>query len=483
MKKYRVIGPPGTGKTRSLLKTVQKYIDEGVSLQNIGYFAFTRKAANEARDRFLADNVGLTKKDLPYFQTLHSFAFNQLGLKEENVMQEEHYKKIGETCGIQIKYANHETNQWNGIFSSDSEYLSLINLAKVKQITPLEQFDKNEHLTWVERFKLDAIAKEIENFKKTYGLIDFNDMIEKFLKAEDTKSFQVIIVDEAQDLSKLQWNMLDKIMRDSMSANPRVWIAGDDDQAIFGWAGADVRSFQLWQGKDVLLTKSQRVPIDVQTKALDVISRVGINRIQKDYLPKEERGEIIERFKLTDLITDMEKGDWLILTRTNSLLKPILPQLKRHGLFFQTAQGNSIGKSLYEDIGYWNQMREGKEIPGIQLQRIEEKMNEVDITLPWQKAFTKVAPSQIDYMEAMLTNGEDLTQTPRIKVSTIHGAKGGEATNVVLFLNQTTNTMAGAKKSPEKQDEEYRVWYVGVTRSAKNLYLIKANNKSKEFKI
>jgi superfamily I DNA/RNA helicase len=483
MKKYKVIGPPGTGKTRNLLQTVQKYVDEGIALENIGYFAFTRKAANEARDRFLKINTHLTKKDLPYFQTMHSFAFNQLGLKEENVMQEEHYKKIGETSGIQIKYASHEANQWNGIFSSDSEYLSLINLAKVKQITPLEQFDKNEHLTWVERFKLDAIAKEIENFKKTYGLIDFNDMIEKFLKAEDTKSFQVIIVDEAQDLSKLQWNMLDKIMRDSMSANPRVWIAGDDDQAIFGWAGADVRSFQLWQGKDVLLTKSQRVPIDIQTKALDVISRVGINRIQKDYLPKEERGEIIERFKLTDLITDMEKGDWLILTRTNSLLKPILPQLKRHGLFFQTAQGNSIGKSLYEDIGYWNQMREGKEIPEVQLQRIKEKMNEVDITLPWQKAFTKVAPSQIDYMEAMLTNGEDLTQTPRIKVSTIHGAKGGEATNVVLFLNQTTNTMAGAKKSPEKQDEEYRVWYVGVTRSAKNLYLIKANNKSKEFKI
>ena len=50
-------------------------------------------------------------------------------------------------------------------------------------------------------------------------------------------------------------------------------------------------------------------------------------------------------------------------------------------------------------------------------------------------------------------------------------------------MNQTLNTMAGAKKSAEKQDEEYRVWYVGVTRSAKNLYLIKANNKSKEFKI
>ena len=108
MKKYRVIGPPGTGKTRNLLQTVQKAIDEGISLDNIGYFAFTRKAANEARDRFLKDNVGLTKKDLPYFQTLHSFAFNQLGLKEENVMQEEHYKKIGDTCGIQIKYVEPE---------------------------------------------------------------------------------------------------------------------------------------------------------------------------------------------------------------------------------------------------------------------------------------------------------------------------------------------------------------------------------------
>ena len=128
-------------------------------------------------------------------------------------------------------------------------------------------------------------------------------------------------------------------------------------------------------------------------------------------------------------------------------------------------------------------MREEKEIPEIQRQRVEERMHEVDITLPWQKAFTKVSPSQIEYMNAMITNGEDLSQQPRTKVSTIHGAKGGEATNVVLFLNQTLNTMAGAKKSAEKQDEEYRVWYVGVTRSAKKLYLIKANNKTKEFKI
>ena len=483
MKRYKVIGPPGTGKTRSLLQTVQKYRDEGVALKDIGYFAFTRKAANESRNRFLKVNTDLNKKDIPYFKTLHSFAFNQLGLKEENVMQEEHYKKIGESCGIQIKYASHETNQWNGIFSSDSEYLSLINLAAVKQITPLEQFDLNEHLTWVDRSKLNAIAKEIENYKEIYGLIDFNDMIKKFLTSGGNKAFKVIIVDEAQDLSKLQWNMLEKIIDNSKDKNPHVWIAGDDDQAIFGWAGADVRSFILWKGGELRLTKSQRVPVDIQTRALDIITRVGVNRIAKDYLPREEKGEIIERFKLSDIITDMEKSDWLILTRTNSLLKPILPLLRKHGLFFETAQGDSIGKSLHEDIEVWNKMRNNEDVVEVQSQRVKERMDVVDLSLPWQKAFTKVSPTKLDYMDAMLTNGENLNEDPRIKVSTIHGAKGGEATNVVLFLNQTTNTIKGAKKSIAKQDEEYRVWYVGVTRSMQNLYLIKSNNKSKEFKI
>ena len=86
-------------------------------------------------------------------------------------------------------------------------------------------------------------------------------------------------------------------------------------------------------------------------------------------------------------------------------------------------------------------------------------------------------------MRLLLLNNEDPTKDARIKISTIHGAKGGEATNVVLFLNQTINTMKAAKKSVTKRDEEFRVWYVGVTRAIQNLYLIKCNNKRKEFKI
>ena len=477
--RYKVVGPPGTGKTRRLLNEVQKYVDKGVPLNRIGYFAFTRKAAGEARDRFLKIKTELTKKDIKYFQTLHSLAFNRLGLKEENVMQDLNYKAIGDTCGIQIKYASYETNNWNGIFSSDSEYLGLINLARVKQISVLEQLDLNEHLSRIERDKLDAIDKEINNYKKIYNLIDFTDMIQKFLDTNDTPEFDVIFVDEAQDLSLIQWSMINKIEKDT---GCDVWVAGDDDQAIFGWAGADVDSFINYNAEEIPLTKSERVPSSIQKIALDVINRIQDNRIDKKYFPKSELGEIYERYKISDI--DMTTGDWLILTRTKSILKSVPTYLKKKGLFFNTAQGNSIGKSLYEDIQYWSQLQKRIPLPDIQVQRIKERIKDsMNLSLKWYDAFDNVSDSQITYMRLLLLNREDPTKEARIKVSTIHGAKGGEATNVVLFLNETANTIKGAKKSTAKQDEEYRVWYVGITRTMKNLYLIKSPNKSKEFKL
>ena len=477
--RYKVVGPPGTGKTRRLLNNVQRYTDIGVPISKIGYFAFTRKAANEARDRFLKIRTDLTKKDIKYFQTLHSLAFNRLGLKEENVMQELNYKAIGETCGIQIKYASYETNNWNGIFSSNSEYLTMINLARVRQISVTDQLDRNEHLSRIERDKLEAIEKEINNYKKVYGLIDFTDMIQKFLDKDVVPDLDVIFVDEAQDLSLIQWSMINKIERDTKCD---VWIAGDDDQAIFGWAGADVDSFINYEAEEIPLKQSERVPTSIQKMALNVIERIQENRIDKEYFPKSESGEIFERYKLTDI--DMSTGDWLILTRTKSILKSIPTYLKKKGYFFETAQGNSIGKSLYEDTKHWYNLQKKISIPDIHLQRVKERIKgSMNLSLKWYDAFNNVSESQITYMRLLLLNNEDPTGTPRIKVSTIHGAKGGEATNVVLFLNETENTVKGARKSIAKRDEEYRVWYVGLTRSMKNLYLIKSKNKSKEFKI
>ena len=495
---YKVIGPPGTGKTQTLLNKVMEYKEAGTPLDRIGYFAFTKKAAYEARDRLLETYLFLKKKDVKYFRTLHSFAFRYLGLKEENVMQEEHYKIIGEECGLRIKYATYEKNDFNGIFTSNSEYLSLINLAAVKRINVLDQLDKNEHLGKIERDKLQIVEKHIEDYKQTYGLIDYNDMIKKFTTQQQCPAFEVVFIDEAQDLSLLQWDMIKLLQQNSKD----VYIAGDDDQAIFGWAGADVDSFIKFDAIEIPLKQSKRVPLIVHQRALLRLDNIKSNRLEKPWnTPTSEEGTLKIFFSMDSI--NLSKGDWYILARTNDLLKPVIKGLKKRGLYFETKQGRSISESLYRDIFNWEQWKKGEELSTIEVQRLlerfDKKLKETDDKLfklndlkkeyklnphlHWYDAFTAVSPHMKTYIRAMRSNKEDLRLKPRIKVLTLHGSKGGEATNVIILQNQTRNTIKGATKTTMKQDEEQRVWYVGLTRCSKNLFLIRCKDRSKEFKI
>ena len=114
-----------------------------------------------------------------------------------------------------------------------------------------------------------GIEKEINNYKSAHNLIDFTDMIQQFLDKGNTPKFKVIFVDEAQDLSLIQWAMIKKIEEDT---NCDVWIAGDDDQAIFGWAGADVDSFINWEAKEILLDKSSFIEIRKRERIENIFS-------------------------------------------------------------------------------------------------------------------------------------------------------------------------------------------------------------------
>ena len=63
----KIYGPPGTGKTEKLIRRALAYIRTGTQFQKIGYFAFTKKAAREAKERMFFKNQLIQKKDLTHF--------------------------------------------------------------------------------------------------------------------------------------------------------------------------------------------------------------------------------------------------------------------------------------------------------------------------------------------------------------------------------------------------------------------------------
>jgi len=71
----------------------------------------------------------------------------------------------------------------------------------------------------------------------------------------------------------------------------------------------------------------------------------------------------------------------------------------------------------------------------------------------------------------MEKNGEDISPIvePRIKLSTIHGAKGDERQNTVLMLDIDYNSFTAYQKNP---NPEHRLFFVGITRTVENLYLV-----------
>ena len=114
-------------------------------------------------------------------------------------MQPRHYKDLGKKLGFPVTYADYQEDQ-GGIFTSDSEYLRIIQLAQLRNITPEQQFDLAEHTQDLERDQLRIIHNELRRYKKEYNLIDFNDMILDFTKSDVSPKFDVVFIDEAQDL-------------------------------------------------------------------------------------------------------------------------------------------------------------------------------------------------------------------------------------------------------------------------------------------
>ena len=488
----KILGPPGTGKTTRLINYVKTFVKLGTPIDKIGYFAFTTKAANEAVDRMLDSSPKLQKKHLKHFRTLHSLAFTQLGIKKAQVMQDEHYEDIGRKLGIEVTvYSNGEEK--TGVVDSDSEYFNIINAARIKNVSIQEEYDTDMYSEDIDKHQLQIFKDEVDNYKQAYGLVDFTDMIERFNLSELCPKYDVVFIDEAQDLSPIQWKMYDILKKNSK----HVILAGDDDQAIYGWAGADVKRFQDEPAKDIILPQSYRVPDTIQKIADQILDRIPDNRrIKKQWAPRPESGTVNHITSIED--APLHKGDWLILARTNDKLIKLKPLLKDMAIYFEIKGRKSYKTRLYTAIKNYTRWTNGDKLSLSEckdlLEFLEEDINITEErmydlfewgyprTVEWYEVF-KTDPEESLYIREMLRLKEELSKPARVKLSTIHAAKGGEATNVLIILDNTKKIRDAVDKSDDKHDEEHRVWYVGVTRTKQNLYIMTAKQEDKGYDI
>ena len=126
-----------------------------------------------------------------------------------------------------------------------------------------------------------------------------------------------------------------------------MYLAGDDDQAIFVWAGADVERFIKEPAKERVLKYSKRVSRTVQEESQKPIEKIMGIRKEKNYLPRDFEGESLTIANLSQI--DLTKGKWLILSRTISRQIKIAEELKKKNLFYETNKGKSFAVTMYKN--------------------------------------------------------------------------------------------------------------------------------------
>lgn len=473
MKANLILGGPGTGKTTRLLSIMEKHLDAGVKPERIAFVSFTKKATLEARDR-ACDKFGFMNNDLPNFKTLHAMAYRELGISKRQVMQRKDYRELGRLLGVRFSFRTSGSEAPASEGADGDRMKSVCDYAQAKCISIEDAWHEvGTELDW---FALDRFSKTIRDFKQQEDKLDFGDMIAQCSLPVDV---DVAIIDEAQDLTTLQWRQVNAMF----SNVPSVYIAGDDDQAIYSWAGADIKEFLGLNCPREVLSFSHRLPVPVFDVAEKVAHRIS-TRYDKQWQPSTHGGTVQTIGDAWDLDINIEQS-WLFLARNACYLQQYEDVLRLRGVPYRTKGGTSVDPAHVTAIRTWEMLRRGDTLTG---DRVKEAVhlisawcgqldNDVgytikDLSVPnhkeWFYALDEIETETAEYYRSIMRNGCRLDDTPDIYVGTIHSVKGGEADNVVLSTDMTSKSYESYTMNP---DNEERVFYVGVTRTKKNLYL------------
>ena len=483
-----ILGPPGTGKTTKLLEICKQKKEEGISWDKIGFFSFSQKAAYEAKDR-AREKFQASREDLIHFRTLHSFAYRNLAIDDNNLFKKKNWKELSSLVGWDLNFDESDESIYT---NTNHKFVNLINLARLKNTDLLQEWRRCEDrsMSWDRLQYLDDI---ITGFKDENNLYDYTDMIVRYTLDPIINNFDVLFIDEAQDMPTIQYEMIDKLIKHSKET----FIAGDDDQAIFRWMGADVDRFIDLKGSVQVLDKSYRCPERIFRLANTIISKVS-NRRQKTWSPKSEQGKVKRVTHLRHI--DLSEGNWLLLGRTKKIRNEMIEgHLKSLGMWYGRGDHRPISRTVLNAIYAWNRLQDNQTISYGDVQYIynqivakgrlkrgaktfkdedKDKIYTLDILKKdhgllvdgqWYEVMNKISEYDVAYIRRLLDLGEDLQKEPRIKTSTIHQAKGGECDNVVVLTDIGKIVYKSYTKNP---DDEHRVFYVAVTRAKENLYIV-----------
>jgi superfamily I DNA/RNA helicase len=505
-KTIKIFGPPGTGKTYTLIERVLKTkLRKGILPEKIAFISFTNKAVNTAVDRALSAFPHYSVENFIRFKTLHKYCRRYF--KEE----------IFDIKNCMIDFALQESIlKRSDRRLEDDEFiykdwsLGIYDKARNMMEDPIKVFKKESY----KKDNIDVFQRKISTYEhyKQNSFIDFTDMIERAIDEIDFPELDVLILDEAQDFTPLQWSVLYKMAENSK----RIYLAGDDDQGIYQWNGADSKYFTTYfPGRKVVLRKTRRFGKAIH-HFTEIIRRGILNSEEKEYLPDETKQGSVKRYLNFREIDFNLQGTWYILGRVNRVVNELRMAAKEAGLYFGDNKGNkSFDRKQWQAIKAWTAISNGKVInkadaeimykyirdiekdafrtenfwigePDFKTYNFETLKEWCGLIVPDEKKNKEwwwilrrnfTSRQKIYFIRLLKRYGQkQLNDDPTIIIDTIHSVKGGEADHVVL-ASKNDYASDFYRKNKEDQSGERKVYYTGASRAKNSLHILSTDYK------
>lgn len=447
-KTQAIFGPPGTGKTTFLTNLIEELCKR---TPNVAVVSFSRAAARELTSRIAKDQTR-------FIGTIHSYCFNTIGLTRSQIATIEKFDRHLDS-GIYLDRKEKD------------QILSVGGYSRRMDVPLHEAYMESNISRTVPYHIFESVWTSFLTWKNNEVLTDFDDMLFEVYDHID-QQFDIVVVDEAQDISRLQWDVVKAMVKE----DGEIYLAGDDDQSIFSYLGIDPLAMERMADEVKVLDQSYRIPAAVHRLAEKTIARVE-NRTEKSYKPRDFEGHV--EFAGDVLYCDLDvEGSRAVLCRDRYKMRDVAEDLMRLTQPYTCAGEWSPFNSKYATA--IRAAREG-DLKVLQRPSIHKILNPVfagavdEERIPDFDSITQVidAPALTYEAFAYLT-AVDLDADP-IQLSTIHSFKGKEADHVFLICD-CSGTVEEALDITHTFEDEVRVWYVGITRAMNTLTLIGRNN-------